>query len=308
MGTGDAIKIWADLWLPSIDEPFISSPLDVDFCDAPVDNHELWKKVWGMAIQNKCKNAPEDVLHALWSCPHLSTVWDRNPDWNFKENTHFQDFSELVQHEIQSSGHLEFFAQTIWTIWYKRNLLRTNGKPFPINQLLLNVGAALDGFVPPIPPKPPNQVACIPQTVKWRPPPSSFLKVNFDGAVFQDEVVAGVGVIIQDEKGQVIGFTARKIPLTLSIAAIEAFAAITTLKFAHDFGLSSLILEGDSEVVINALKSEEDSLVKFSHLIEEGKSIANSFNVVQFCHVKREGNLVAHNIAKHARHVSEFSV
>lgn len=68
-------------------------------------------------------------------------------------------------------------------------------------------------------------------------------------------MAAGVGVIIQDEKGQVIGSAAGSIPLPFSIAAVEAFATVTALKFAHDIGLSSFILEGDSEIVVNALKS-----------------------------------------------------
>ena len=43
--------------------------------------------------------------------------------------------------------------------------------------------------------------------------------------------------------------------------------------------------------------------VQFCHI-----TLPNSFNVVRFYHVKRQGNFVAHNIAKHARHVSEFTV
>ena len=44
------------------------------------------------------------------------------------------------------------------------------------------------------------------------------------------------------------------------------------------------------------------------HLIEEAKQYGQQFNVIQYRHVKRECNKAAHNIARHGRHVSEFSV
>ena len=61
------------------------------------------------------------------------------------------------------------------------------------------------------------------------------------------------------------------------MAAIEALAAVKALIFAKYIGLSSLILEGDTELIINALKSEEASFSAYGHLIEESKLLAVSF-------------------------------
>ena len=44
------------------------------------------------------------------------------------------------------------------------------------------------------------------------------------------------------------------------------------------------------------------------HLIEEAKQYGQQFNVIEYRYVKRECNKAAHNIARHGRHVSEFSV
>ena len=49
------------------------------------------------------------------------------------------------------------------------------------------------------------------------------------------------------------------------------------------------------------------SLADIGHLIEEAKLYGCQFNVIEYRHVKREGNKAVHNIARYARHVSKFS-
>ena len=107
-----------------------------------------------------------------------------------------------------------------------------------------------------------------PQLVNWSPPEPNFLKVNFDGAVFREENSAGVGVIICDADGQIIASMAEKVPLPNSVAAVK------TLYFAAELGISSIVLEGDSEIVIKALVSEDTSFADHGHLVEEAKLLS----------------------------------
>ena len=58
-----------------------------------------------------------------------------------------------------------------------------------------------------------------------------------------------------------------------SIAELEAMEIVRGLNFAKELILSFIILEDDSEVIIKALRSNEDSLISFSHLIVEAKLI-----------------------------------
>ena len=68
------------------------------------------------------------------------------------------------------------------------------------------------------------------------------------------------------------------------------------------------MLKGDSEVVITTLQSTEVSLTTYGHLLESAKSILTTSKCIAFTHICRIGNRVAHNLAKHVRHVRGLSM
>ena len=96
--------------------------------------------------------------------------------------------------------------------------------------------------------------------------------------------------------------------LPFSITVMEVIAAKKALQFAKDLELSSIILKGDSKIAIDGLKSKDISLAEYRHLLDEAKEIAALLEVVKFNYMQRQANKLVHNIARHARHVSEFLV
>ena len=45
----------------------------------------------------------------------------------------------------------------------------------------------------------------IPQMeARWKPPGAGLFKINFDGAVFVDRSLAGLGIVIRNESGLII--------------------------------------------------------------------------------------------------------
>ena len=61
----------------------------------------------------------------------------------------------------------------------------------------------------------------IPRTahaIKWRPPIAPCVKANFDGAIFSQDGLAGIGVIIRNEQGLVMATLSQQIP---SLALVE---------------------------------------------------------------------------------------
>lgn len=135
--------------------------------------------------------------------------------------------------------------------------------------------------------KPPDQ----PTLTSLRPisktPPWPDIKVNFDGACFQDEKLAGAAAVIRDRHGQVLATMADRFPFPHSIVAIEVIVAIKALNFALELGHNSIILEGDSKIAIEAMQSGFPALADYGHLIEEVKMLAESFVAIEFSFVPR---------------------
>ena len=80
------------------------------------------------------------------------------------------------------------------------------------------------------------------------------------------------------------------------------------LKLASNLGFQNTILEGDLLGLIKALEAEDHNLSPWGLLVEDVKLVANSFVSLAISHIKRNGNSVAHNLAKYAIHIPDFEV
>nr|POE73512.1 hypothetical protein CFP56_33934 [Quercus suber] len=60
---------------------------------------------------------------------------------------------------------------------------------------------------------------------------------------------------------------------------VEVIAITKALHFANDLGLPSIMLEGDSKITIDALASENSSLIEYGHLVDETRELAKGFYV-----------------------------
>ena len=69
----------------------------------------------------------------------------------------------------------------------------------------------------------------------------------------------------------IYGILAEKVRLPPSSDDVETLAAARAISFALDLGLTSIIVEGDSEVIVKVLKCEDASLATFGHSISSTK-------------------------------------
>ena len=197
------------------------------------------------------------------------------------------------------------FAMLVWNIWYRRNLARTSPPGWPLEQIAKQAYQSLQEFRSAQPRK---SVAATSGLVRWQPPPANLIKINFDGAAFKDDERAGIGVVIRDNQGLVLASLSQNIPLPHSVVTLETLAACKALEFSLELGFNKAVLEGDSLIVMSALRDPSPSLASFGLLVQDAQWLARSFTCISFQHVGRVGNTVAHNLARHARHVTDFSI
>ena len=114
--------------------------------------------------------------------------------------------------------------------------------------------------------------------------------------------------MIRDSEGAVMASMSQQIPLPTTVAQVEALAARRAAAFALEIGITKAILEGDSETIVKELLEPTPSLALHGHLLQDVKSLQNSFNFLSFTHVFRQGNNVAHAMARRAIKQPNLSV
>ena len=92
----------------------------------------------------------------------------------------------------------------------------------------------------------------------WQPPPPSVFKINFDAALFSALNSSGFGVVIRNEKGEVMAAMAAKDPKVFCSEEAELLACRKAIEFAVDTGFSELIIEGDNCFVMKAILVLQD--------------------------------------------------
>ena len=195
----------------------------------------------------------------------------------------------------------------MWTLWHRRNRIRTSTVDFPLAQFVPTVTQALEVFQQANSNDVVQSRGPTRPRIRWSPSTEGEIKVNFDGAQFSDMGKASLGVVIRNSRGQALASLSEQTSLPFSPDITEALAAARAISFARGLGFTSFTLEGDSTNIIKSLKSEEASLSAFGHILNLAKSMMANGNI-KFSHVGRMGNMVAHNLAQHARHVKGFSI
>ncbi|XP_020424530.1 uncharacterized protein LOC18781828 [Prunus persica] len=136
---------------------------------------------------------------------------------------------------------------------------------------------------------------------KWSPPPAGKYKLNVDAAFIPETGVGGIDVVVRNDKGEVMAAMALPLASATSSKHAEIMAFLFEMKFAWDAGFSSILIESDSQGVVNDVKKdEEESWASDGHLIDDIKRSLQHFEDVIISFSPRGGNQVAHFLAKHA--------
>ena len=150
------------------------------------------------------------------------------------------------------------------------------------------------------------QVSSAPQISSlWNPPREGLYKINVDGAVFKDLNCCSVGVVIRNERGQLMGAMSKRIDLPLRTIATEAKAVEQGILLAWDLCLKSIIVESDSQMVVKALMDHVQSPSSIYKIIEGAAMGLRSFDSWVINYVSRKCNSAAHLMARYAKNVND---
>ena len=120
------------------------------------------------------------------------------------------------------------------------------------------------------------------RSVRWRPSPTGLLKINFDSAISVEENTAGLGVIIRNENGLAMAALSQQILLPILVEMVEVLATRRALWFARELDFHSVVVEGDSEIIINSINGNSMDHSEFGHILHDIKFLSSFFSCISF--------------------------
>lgn len=139
-----------------------------------------------------------------------------------------------------------------------------------------------------------------PSPTSWNPPPDGVYKVNRDIALDNLNKKMGAGIIVRDSRGMVCAALRKTFQSLQEPVVGEGMAALAAVEFCKEIGLQEIWLEGDSLLIIKALKDQADSWSRYGHIIADIQWVLRHFRRWDVGHVKRTANEAAHILTKEA--------
>ena len=130
-------------------------------------------------------------------------------------------FSELCDRIMTQPRFPEIFNNIAWFIWSYRNKTRLNKSTQPLDRIPEAVHSFLSAF---------QRIKVLPRSTapsrkkRWTTPTAGEFKKKFDGAMFEENDNARIGIIFQNSRGEVMVALSEKIPKTSSGEILEMLA------------------------------------------------------------------------------------
>jgi len=133
-------------------------------------------------------------------------------------------------------------------------------------------------------------------------------RLHTDGGARGNPGPAGIGVVLEDDQGNVVGEIARGIGVTTNNVA-EYQALIAGLELALELGFKELDVYMDSELVVSQVKGDwkikKDTL---RQLAVKARRLIDSFDSWTLSHVRRESNEDADKLANQGMDAAQLDV
>ncbi|KAM6547688.1 hypothetical protein CsatB_019364 [Cannabis sativa] len=135
---------------------------------------------------------------------------------------------------------------------------------------------------------------------KWQPPPENKFKLNVDAALDSSRTKIGIGVIVWNSDGQVVGAMSKPAVCNFKSQEMEAKAMFVGLSWAKQYQIPVDYVETDCLMLVNALNGCISQNLGFFDLVSDVTFHLSFFSNVCVSHIKRDANQAAHGLARQA--------
>ena len=105
-------------------------------------------------------------------------------------------------------------------------------------------------------------------------------------------------MVVCNCNGEAMASLIQQLEQAFQPVEVEAIAACRVVDFGSEIGVDYAIMEGDSKVIVKALRNNDNGLTPFAPLINDVSLFLGLFSKLSYSHIKRDGNKVAYSLAR----------
>jgi ribonuclease HI len=244
-----------------------------------------------------CNSASETLYHAMMECGHAKQFWNAAREILHLKlpNLHPDTWAmDILCDTMFSQGERESVISIMSAIWDSRNRWTHDDKGYDPSKTMETIAETMGLIEVRIPKMGHTRPPCT-----WQGPGPNMLKLNCDGAIREEQGIAGGGGVARDERG----FRAAWCRLYHGISdplSVEALAFRDAVAFAQTQGYVRIWCESDCAELVSLWKERKNQRSLLAPLFSEIDDISSSFKFFDFSFVGRLANKVVHECARYA--------
>lgn len=260
-------------------------------------------------VCQRCCVEEETISHMLFECPHATAIWRcaNNPlAGTFTSDLESNLFLLFDQMENLNGQQALSSFWIVSYIWKSRNaFLFSKRNVHPIEDARKALDAN-DEWV----------ANCVKENLtvrnnvrdsRWSPPPSGWLKCNFDSSFRTDREFTGLGWIARDDKGRHLASGMAKIDGITSSLIAEASSFLFALQQMWVLGWRQIWFEGDCSR-LTAIINKCQRSVELGNLLSDITYWMSKMPLCSLEQVNRERNQAADILSKKSLDFSSLSM
>ncbi|XP_013662913.2 uncharacterized protein LOC106367640 [Brassica napus] len=261
----------------------------------------------------------ETINHILFTCPYARLIWALSPIHAPKNgvlsdslyanlarvmNLKHQDPTEKVYDDL--------VPWLLWRIWKNRNEFLFKGIDYTPPSTVSKAREDMEEWL-----KRKEEEKTVANTAprssqhhRWKPPPTSWIKCNSDGAWQRDRHQNGMGWISRNEHGKLLWAGMKSVQGLRSPAEAEAEGIKWAMHSMSSLGYKQVIFETDALLIVKMVAGTEEIWPNLKPIIMEIQNCLTGNASYRLEYYPRESNKAADKIANEAfslqNHVSKL--
>ncbi|KAL2903531.1 Formate--tetrahydrofolate ligase 2, partial [Bienertia sinuspersici] len=295
VGNGEEVRVWSDPWLPRpLTFKVISPRRDSD------EDLRFWKRIWNCSLPPRIKMvawkaAREALATKLNVARRVHGCKMNGVDeelWSLGAPK-MRDWLEVVMSGCDERGR-EVVLTLLWAVWGARDkAIYDKGSMLP-NRIVENaisfVYSFQDNMVK-------DSVSKQESGRRWKPPNAGVWKLNSDAGTTEGGGV-GCGFSIRDGEWDIVAVGIKHWVGHMNLEVHEAHAVLFSVRVAWEAGYRRLVVESDCLGLVQQHRGAKATKSTLGMYVEEILQWVKYFEFISWSYVSRNGNKVAHYVAK----------